>query len=190
MKIKLNPMFEQASGALGDLVFREVNGKTVLSRKASTSGLEPSAAQSAHRGRFRLAAAYGKFAMANQATREVYDTVSEQKGIPAFALTVADFLNLPSVDQVDMSAYNGQIGNNIAIITSDDFGVVNVHVTITDDSNNAVIQSGNAIEYPVGTGHWNYGASVAVPAGTTVTVKVTATDRPGGIAVSNNTKTL
>ena len=189
MKVKLNPAFEQMSGALGDLVFREVNGKTIVSRKPVTSDVITEA-QATHRERFRLAAAYGKFAMANSATREIYDNVSEQKGIPAFALTVADFLNLPSVDQVDMSAYNGQIGNNIAIITSDDFGVVNVHVTITDDSNNAVIQSGNAIEYPVGTGHWNYGASVAVPAGTTVTVKVTATDRPGGIAVSNNTKTL
>ena len=189
MKFKLNPAFEQASGALGELVFREVNGKTIVSRKPATSGVITEA-QAAHRERFRQAAAYGKFAMSDQTTREIYDIVSEQRGIPAFALTVADYLNAPTVDKLDLSAYNGQIGSNIAIVTSDDFGVVNVHVTITDDSNNAVIESGNAVEFPVGTGHWSYGAAVAVPAGTEVTVKVTATDRPGGSVVQINTKTV
>src|SRR6185503_4138346 len=189
-KVTLNPVFEQVSGALGDLVFREVNGKTILSRKAQMSNVEPTLAQTNHRERFRQAAAYGKFAIANQTTREIYDTISDQRGIPAYALTVGDFLNLPSVEQVDTTAYHGQIGDNIAIITTDDIGVVNVHVTITDDSNNSVLQSGNAVEYPVNTGHWNYGASVAVPAGTAVTVKVIATDRPGGTSISINPRTL
>src|SRR5258706_15444776 len=64
MKIKLNPMFEEARGKLGDLVFREVRGETVASRKPSMSG-EPTVDQAAHRERFKLAAAYGKSVMAD-----------------------------------------------------------------------------------------------------------------------------
>ena len=112
MKFKLNPAFEQASGALGELVFREVNGKTIVSRKPSTNGIITEA-QAAHRKRFRQAAAYGKFAMANVATRAFYNAASEEKDIPAYALSVADFLNLPSIKEEDLSAYHGQPGDTI-----------------------------------------------------------------------------
>jgi hypothetical protein len=186
MKFKLNPAFEQASGSLGDLVFREVNGKTIVSRKPSTNG-EITEAQAAHRERFRQAAAYGKFALANQTTRELYESASEEKDISAFALCVADFLNLPSIKDVDLSAYHGQTGDTIKLITSDDFGVVNVHVVITN-ALGTILESGNAVEAPAGTGHWSYTATAAVAAGTTVTVKVTATDRPGGVATTTTTQ--
>ena len=188
MKFKLNPAFEQASGALGELVFREVNGKTIVSRKAAVSGVITEA-QAAHRERFRQAAAYGKFAMANQATRAIYDAASEEKDIPAYALSVADFLNLPSIKDMDLSAYHGQTGDAIKLITSDDFGVVNVHVVITD-ALGTTLESGNAVEAPAGTGRWTYTATAAVADGTTITVKITATDRPGGVATSVTTQSV
>jgi hypothetical protein len=75
---------------------------------------------------------------------------------------------------VDISAYDGLISDPIQIITSDDFGVMNVHIVITN-AERPMLESSNAIE---------------VPAGTTVTVKVTARDRPGGAAISNNTKVV
>jgi hypothetical protein len=186
MKFKLNPAFEEASGALGDLVFREVNGKTIVSRKPSTNG-EITEAQAAQRERFRQAAAYGKFALADQTTRAIYDTASEEKDVPAFALCVADFLNLPSIEEVDLSAYHGQAGDPIKLVTSDDFGVVNVHVLIAN-ALGTILESGNAVEAPAGTGHWTYAATAAVAGGTTVTVRVTATDRPGGVATSITTQ--
>src|SRR5436190_8762765 len=123
-KIKLNPIIEEVRGQLGELVFRKSNGKITLSRKPAASSIGPSEAQVAQRDRLRLAVAYGKFVIADTTTRAIYENAAEQKGTSAFALTVADFLNLPSVDQVDVSGYHGQIGNNIAIITSDDIGVV------------------------------------------------------------------
>jgi hypothetical protein len=186
MKFKLNPAFDAASGALSKLVFREVNGKTIVSRKPSTNG-EITEAQAAHRVRFRQAAAYGKFAMANPATRAFYQAASEGKDAPAFALCVADFLNLPSIKDVDLSAYHGQPGDTIKLITSDDFGVVNVHVVIAN-ALGTTLESGNAVEAPAGTGRWTYAATAAVADGTTVTVKVTATDRPGGVAISTTTQ--
>jgi len=64
MKVVLNPMFEQASGMLGDLVFREMRGKTIISRKATYND-EPTENQVEHRERFKQAVAYDKSVMAD-----------------------------------------------------------------------------------------------------------------------------
>jgi len=190
MKVKLNPMFEQVSGQLGELVFREIRGETVASRKPTMSG-EPTVEQVAHRERFKQAAAYGKSALANPTVRELYEDAAKDKNIPIFALTVADFFNAPTIDNVDVSTYTGQVGNLITISARDDFGVATVHVSITDNDNSGnMIESGNAVETAAGSGLWVYTATATVPAGTELTVNVVATDRPGGTAVTAKPKFL
>jgi hypothetical protein len=189
-KARLHPTLLELRGAMGDMVFRNRNGKVFVSIKSNGSNSEPTAAQTAHRERFRQAVAYSKFAMADNATREVYEYAAQQQGKPAFSLGVADFLNAPSIDEVDASGYKGQAGGSINIITSDDFGVVNVNVLLADADLGTLIESGQAIEYPVGTGHWSYTATTQAPAGITVSIEVKATDRPGGTAVQRGTKNI
>lgn len=188
-KVRLHPSLLEFRGAMGDMVFKRRNGKMTVSIKPDMSDVEPSQAQAEQRVRFKKAVTYSKAVMADPTLRLIYDTVSEQRGVPAFALGIADFLNLPSIDEVDLSAYSGKIGDKIAIATTDDFGVVNVHLKLTDPNGNT-LESGNAIEYPVGSGQWTYTATANVPAGTIVGVTVTATDRPGGVAGSATTKTI
>jgi hypothetical protein len=188
MKVKLNPMFEQVSGQLGELVFREVRGETVASRKPSVSG-EPSADQTAQRELFKQAAAYGKSVMADASVRAVYEEIAKSKNIPVFALTVADFFNAPSIDTIDLSAYNGQAGNPISILAHDDVSVMNVHVRITNPEG-ATLESGAAVETSTGSGRWVYTAVSTFAAGYQVNVEVVATDRPGGSTVSKQSKTF
>lgn len=52
-KVKLNPILEQVRGAVGDLVFKRYGDEVVLARKPDVEGREASAAQTAHRERFR-----------------------------------------------------------------------------------------------------------------------------------------
>jgi len=189
-KIKLNPIVEEVSGGLGNLVFRNSNGKTVLCRKPDFSGTEISEDQAAHRERFRQAVAYGRSVMADADLREVYNQVADRKDMPVFALTVADFFNAPSITGVDLSAYNGQAGNVVKVNALDDIGVVNVHVSLTNAQDGALIESGNADETAPGSGQWVYAATVAVSAGTTVNFNVVATDRPGGTAFDTSTKSI
>lgn len=181
MKVKLNPAFEAMSGTLGEMVFREVRGKTVISRKASMNS-EPTVGQTAHRERFKLAAAYGKSVMANEETRAMYEAIAKSKNMPVFALTIADYFNAPTIHDLDLSIYNGQPDNAINITTSDDFRVMTVHVSITDEQGNT-IESGYAIESSEGSNYWNYVTTVAVPVNNNLTVRAVATDRPGGTAV-------
>jgi hypothetical protein len=188
MKIKLNPMFEEASGQLGDIVFREVRGKTFAGRKPSGSG-EPTADQTAVRERFKQAAAYGKSALANPTVRALYEEAAKSKNIPVFALTMADYFNAPTIDSLDLSGYTGQVHEPINILARDDFGVASVSVAIADQTGN-IIEAGNAVETAEGSGHWLYTAGATVATGVTVTVTAIATDRPGGTAIKTANKSI
>jgi hypothetical protein len=189
-KIKLNPIVEEVSGGFGNIVFRASKGKTVMCRKPDFSNIELSDNQAEHRERFRQAVAYGRSVMADPDLRAMYEQASERKDIPVFALTVADFFNAPSITGVDLSAYNGQVGNVVKVNALDDMGVVSVHVTLTNAQDGTLIESGNADETTPGSGQWVYAATVAVSAGTTVNFSVVATDRPGGMASDTESKLI
>ena len=188
-KVKLNPILEQVSGKVGDLVFRRYGDQTVISQKPDTEGREWTEAQLAHRERFRQAALYGRLVMADPETKALYEEVAGARGKPVFSLTVADFFNAPSVDSVDLSSYAGVAGDAIVIMASDDFDVLAVQVSLTDGDGNA-IESGAALESPPDSGRWVYTATATVNTGTTVRIAVTAEDRPGGLGTGEGEKAL
>jgi hypothetical protein len=174
---------------VGDLVFKRYEDEVVISRKPDYEGREWTEAQLAHRERFRQAALYGGMVMADPEAKALYVEAAKAKGQPVFSLTVADFFNAPSVDEVDLSGYAGAVGDPIVIRASDDFDVVGVHVALTGADGNP-IESGEAVETPANSGRWVYTATAAVGTGTTVRIAVTATDRPGGVAEAEEEKAV
>ena len=179
MKVKLNPMFEQASGQLGEIIFREMRGKTVASRKPAFTSA-PSEEQTEHRERFKLAAAYGRGAMGAEDTRDLYVAAAKERDMPIFAVMIADYFNAPVIHNVDLSGYNGQAGNVIDVTVTDDFAVASVRVRITDELG-TVLESGPAAENTDGTSRWHYSATTAVTS--PVTIEIVAKDYPGGTTV-------
>ena len=127
--------------------------------------------------KFRLAALYGKAVMADATTRVLYEDASARKGIPAFALMVGDFLNLPAVDEVDLSGYTGKVGEVIRIRASDDIEVKGVGVTIRSQAGD-LLEEGVAVWTPA-SATWAYTTTTALAVGQAVSIEVTATDRPG-----------
>ncbi|MBC8333346.1 MAG: hypothetical protein H8E28_15300 [Anaerolineae bacterium] len=184
-KVKLNPILEQVRGKVGDLVFKRYGEGVIISQKPDMTGREPSAAQLAAQERFKQAALYGKMVMADPETKALYD----ERAKPVFSLTVADFFNAPSVDEVDLSGYSGAAGDEIVIMAHDDFDVTGVQVALTDGDGNA-IESGAAVETPADSGRWVYTATAEVETGTTVRIAVTAEDRPGGTGTAEEEKAL
>lgn len=178
-KIKVNPILEQIRGQIGDLVFKRYGDRVILSRKPDMEGRPATEAQVAAREQFRQAAVYGKMVMADPEAKAIYDKAAASKGQPVFSLTVADFFNAPSVDEVDLSGFSGQVGDFIRIRAHDDFEVVGVHVLI-EAQDGQVIESGDAVETSAQSGRWTYATTQAVATGTTVRICVTAQDRPGG----------
>lgn len=188
-KVKLNPILEQIQGQVGDLVFKRYGDQTVLSAKPDLSGVEPTPAQLAQQARFREAALYGKMVFADPETKALYEEGAKAKGKPVFSLTVADFFNAPSVDEIDLAGYSGAAGDEISIMASDDFTVMAVQVTVSDSEGDP-IESGAASESPANSGRWVYTATTAVATGTTVRIAVTAQDRPGGLGTGEKEKVV
>ena len=127
--------------------------------------------------------------MADPETKALYDEAAKAEGKPVFSLTVADFFNAPTVEQVDVSEYTGAVGDEIVILASDDFEVASVGVAITDADGNE-IEGGEATETPEDSGRWVYAATTEVATGTTVRITVTASDRPGSVDAEETDVTL
>ena len=82
-------------------------------------------------------------------------------------------------------AYSGQVGDQIAIIATDDIGVAGVSVTIRNATDNSIVEQGIALEH---AGKWRYPATSVAPAGAPLTIEVTASDRPGNKTVKTANK--
>ena len=176
-------------GGVGGLVVRKTRGKYTLSNKPDMSALEPSEAQAVQRKVFGRAVVYAKSVMEDPASLAFYEGLAKQKDMPAFALCVGDYLNAPTMDDLDLSQYKGKVGDSILITTHDDVGVVrvNVELTRTDGTN---IERGQAIEMGMGSGNWVYIATVPVATGTDIFIEAEAFDRPGSRTVCSANPTV
>jgi hypothetical protein len=174
-KVKLSSALIRARGKMGNVVFRKYHDEVIMAQVPDMSGVTPTAKQAAHRGRFKLGVLYGRTVLADPVKKAIYEATAKAKGIPVFALTVADFMRAPVVDQVDLSAYTGKAGETIRITASDDFEVAGVGVAIHDTAG-AVLEQGAAT---LADGVWNYVTTANLPPGQQVSIEVTATDRPG-----------
>ena len=179
----LNPVFKQINGQIGDLVFREVRGKTVISQKADLSHLKRSEAQLAVQARFREGALYGKAVMADPTLKALYQAAAKAEKKPLFSMMVSDYLHPPVVSTIDLNSYRGATGEVIRVTAFDDFEVVSVQVVLADGVG-GVLESGAAV---VENGRWTYTTTTAVTPGTTVTVTATARDRPGNMGTAEAT---
>ena len=187
-KMKFHGFIDKISGKVGGLVVRKGRrGKYTLSNMPDFSEMTPSQAQAAQRKVFSRAVDYGKSVMADPDKFAFYQELAEQKDMPAFALCVGDYLNVPTMDELDLSVYQGKVGDSILITTHDDTGVVrvNVELTRTDGTN---IEKGQAIS--MGAGSWAYVATVPVATGTDIFIEAEAFDRPGGRTVCSANPTV
>ena len=180
-KIKNNPLLKGATGMFGDIiVYRQVRGGVVMANKPKPS-TTVSAAQQEVKDKFKKATSYAKRQMADPTAKALYESAKSDKMPSAYAVAVRDFLKSPTIDQLDLSLYTGQVGEKILVLASDDFKVESVFVTILSAAN-AVIESGPAIESA--TGEWEYTATVANANFATSKYQIQAKDRPGNVTIA------
>jgi hypothetical protein len=153
-KVTLNPVIEAIQGKVGDLIFKRWEGEDIVSKMPDRTGIVPSENQVAQMEKFRLAAIYGKAVLADPVARTIYEDAAARKGTPAFALSVGDFLNAPAVNEVDLAAYAGQVGDVIKVRTSDDVEIQGVAVAIRAQCG-ALLEEGAAV-WTTTSGTWNF----------------------------------
>jgi hypothetical protein len=186
-QVKMNPVFMQVKGKVGDLVFKQYGEALVMARMPQANGHEVTPAQAAVRERFREAALYGRMALAQPAVRQAYAAAAQEQGKPVTSLMIADFFHAPVVVRLEVSEYTGQAGQSIVAQAHDDFEVTGVTVSIKE-AGGQVVESGAADQNPPDSGRWVYTTKQAVASLTGTTITATASDRPGNVGVKTAVK--
>lgn len=176
---KNNIVTHGLSGKVGDiLVFSQRNGKTIVSKapKERTGGL--SEKQQAQAQKFQKAVLYAKSVLANPNKKQMYEAMSDDsKGVSAYNVAVADLLNAPDIEMIDLSKYSGNLGDVIKVMATDDFAVIGVHVKI-ENADGSLVEEGAAID---NGGEWVYTATASNPDLSGDKITVTALDNPANL---------
>jgi hypothetical protein len=183
-KARLHPSLLELNGAMGDMVFKKRGKKVYVSIKSKGTTAEPSDAQLAQRKAFKKAVNYVKTVMADETSRAFYEDLAQKRETTLRALCIRDFLSVPTMDELDLSQYQGKVGDRILITTSDKVGVVRVDVSLVNPDG-TTIERGQAVEQGDGSGNWEYVATVPVALGADIFIEAEAYDRPGHRAVSS-----
>ncbi len=177
---KNNVVTHGLSGKVGDLlVFSQRNGKTFVGKVPKESTKELSEGQKAHRLKFQKAVLYAKSVLNDPAKKELYEEgVDRSKGQTTYNVAVADLLNAPDIESIDLSAYTGNVGDVIRIMVTDDFGVEEVKVKI-ENGDGSLVEEGNAVNSGV---EWIYTATVQNTDLVGDKVTITASDAPANLS--------
>jgi len=179
---KNNLATEGLSGQVGNLVFRrrKADGKIFVARHPAAFEGEPTVAQKAVQSKFQQAIIYGKTAVADPTTKALY-AQKTSAGQSAFNVAVADFFNAPNIQEIDVTAYTGQIGSTIRIRAIDDFTVesITVHIVNGDGS---LVEDGSAILQANGV-DWLFTATKLNESLDGDKITVTVSDIPQNVAV-------
>ena len=177
---KNNIITHGMSGKIGDLiVFRNLNGKTIVASKPTERKGELSEGQKQNLKRFQQATIYAKSAVADPALKEEYKAVAKE-GESAYNVAVADFMHAPDISEVNLSHYSGKVGDTISLTATDDFKVVEVFVSILNEDGTEV-EEGYAQPAPGGVA-WIYTATANNDSLTGDKIIIRASDLPGHTA--------
>ena len=176
---KENVLTHGMSGKIGDIiVFRNVNGNTIVAKAPAKSKSKASEKQLLQRERFLEAAIYSKSVQLDPELKALYES-SLIEGKTVYIMAMTDFLNSPTIKNVEINNYSGSGGSTIAMRVTDDFMVKQVEVTITNLSG-GTLEQGNAALQPNGL-DWHY-ITTSDSTGEVGKIIITATDNPGNIS--------
>ncbi|SFH48583.1 hypothetical protein [Pedobacter insulae] len=127
-----NPIMQGATGKVGKITFRRTIFGTVMANMPDYERTKvPTADQLAFRQRFKLGTQYIKARMEDPLFKERYAAIAKP-GRSAYTTAFADFMSPPKIHLLDISLYQGQIGDTIRVNATDNFGIETVQVQIKD----------------------------------------------------------
>jgi hypothetical protein len=154
--IKGNVMMVGISGKLGDIVFRQAGGNTIVSRRPVMK-MPPTERQLAQRLRFEDAARFASIAIENPKTFLSYQQMAKrQHRSSAYQAALTDHLTQPEIGSV-LATYNGHIGDVISIKGKVRYKITGITASIFA-ADGSMIESGEA---RVNGTAWRYTVAVA-----------------------------
>jgi len=107
-----------------------------------------------------------------------YEPIAKERDTSVYWLAIKDLRCAPSFKPLDLSEYEGKVGDKITIRAVDVIGLahVDVHILAQDGT---PIESGKAVETGVRSGKWIYTATAHVALGSDIFIEVNGVDHAG-----------
>lgn len=175
---KLSPssLLNGVSGKIGGLVFRQVNGKTVV-QAYQESRVKRSELQVLFNDKMRLASSHAKVALRDPAVRAYYEKKKKRLNVSsAYTAACTDFMRHGRIDKIDTSKYNkGQV---VVKAYKAELGFEDVVVKLSTRERGEVMQS-KAVSK--GNGEWVFQGKGPMPKLAEVVITVEAKDKTGNV---------
>lgn len=178
-KVSENLVTTKIRGMIGgQLVFRSVDGETVVSAAPTPSSKPATEQQIAHREKFRQANYYARLVKADSALLPVYQLAFAESGYRNFnAFIVTDYFRQPEIAAIYVSETESGVQMTLAVAKL--VGARTVQVII-QSPDSVELESGQAVAGD-NSQTWTYQVQDAGIAATGIQVVVTATDYPGNV---------
>jgi hypothetical protein len=167
------------SGRVGDIVFRNYNGKSVMAKRPDCSKVIKTARQFEFMNKFAKAVKYGLFVKDNPALCEYYK--KKRPDLSPYHAGVSDYQSSPVIEHVDVSEYQGHPGDVVTVSAWDKWNIEGVGVVIFNSLGD-VIEFGEAVPKEFsGNTEWDYTATIENQDYKSSRILVRVKDRPGNV---------
>jgi len=147
-------------GKIGDqIVYKMRFGKSYAANIPAPSSKGPNEAQSKIRLKFKMATLWAKKTLSDPAQLAMYQALSKGAKTP-WILAMTNYLKPPTVAEIDLGEYQGNVGDKIVVIAVDDINVKSVSLTIKK-ATGEVIEKGECQPDDIGL-LWNYTATTEI----------------------------
>src|ERR1044071_7025253 len=176
-KVHNNIFVRGLTGSVGDqfVIRRTRSGKTIIANKPKfDDNRQFTEKQKTHQDVFREATSYARFAQEQPA----YIEMAKKTGSTAYNIAISDWFGTPSVLEINVDHWTGEVGQTICVKARDKVMVARVTVVIRDADEN-VLEAGEAVQSKDGSAWWNYTTQSVIKMTPFPIVEATAQDLPG-----------
>ena len=167
----------------GTLVFRKLNGETVVAAAPGPRSKQPTEGQMIQRERFRLASLYAKRATSDPELRVEYELVAKAKKLPsARAAAIADYFRSPEILNAKFSTDPSGIIIVEAIVV-DYLRVKSVTISVNAPDGSA-LETGNGV-LGIDNQTWTYQVQNSADLVAGARFDLAATDLPGNVTTQS-----
>ena len=174
-----NVITREYSGRVGDVVFRNYNGKSVMAKRPDCSKVIKTARQLEINDKFKKAVKVGQYVIKNQESSDFYKR--KRPDMDPYHAAISDYLSRPVIERVDADGYKGLPGNVVTVSVWDKWEIEGVDMVIFN-SLGEVIECGAAVprQFSANT-EWEYKATVENDDYKSCRILVRVKDHPGNI---------
>ena len=167
------------SGRVGDIVLKNYNGKSVMTKRPDCSKVIKSARQLEINDKFKKAVKVGQYVIKNQESSDFYKR--KRPDLTPYNAAISDYLSRPVIERIDLGDYQGLPGNVVTVSVWDKWSIEGVDMVIFN-ALGEVIECGAAVPRQFsGNTEWDYTATVENPDNKGGRVEVRVSDRPGNV---------